>query len=182
MKHTTLYCLVLVFAAFAGNAQAIYKCTTAKGVVYQDRPCREGSETDVQIVVPTGEVAPKQTAAPESGTQVNGAPAEGRPAAPKSGRTAADEPATMAKPIEKRGNENSSPASENPRKKDNQPGVDSAGNAMTAEQAQKADPSAKYYSSEGFGIGTDTPGRLTCESATGEKRVFYLRNGKLTSI
>ena len=62
MKTTSLLCAMAVAAAFAGPANAIYKCTTAKGVVYQDRPCREGNETDVQIVIPTGEVAPRSTA------------------------------------------------------------------------------------------------------------------------
>jgi len=182
MKHTTLFCLVVAFAAFAGNAQAIYKCTTAKGVVYQDRPCREGNETDVQIVVPTGEVAPKQMPAPDNGPQANGTPVESRPPATKSGRTSVDDPATVVKPIEKRASESSATASDAARKKEAQTGADNPGSSMVAEQAQKTEPSAKYYTSDGFGIGTDTPGRLTCESATGEKRVFYLSNGKLTSI
>ena len=53
---------------------------------------------------------------------------------------------------------------------------------MTADQARKTDPSAKYYATEGFGAGSDTPAQMNCESPTGEKRVFYLSNGKLTSI
>jgi len=51
-----------------------------------------------------------------------------------------------------------------------------------AEEVRKADPSAKYYATEGFNAGGDTPAQMNCESPSGEKRVFYLSNGKLTSI
>jgi hypothetical protein len=51
-----------------------------------------------------------------------------------------------------------------------------------ADQARKTDPSAKYYATEGFNAGGDTPAQMNCESPSGEKRVFYLSNGKLTSI
>ena len=37
MKNVTLICAMAAVAAFAGPAHAIFKCTTAKGVVYQDR-------------------------------------------------------------------------------------------------------------------------------------------------
>ena len=60
MKNLSLVCAMAAVAAFAGPAHAVFKCTTAKGVVYQDRPCREGTESDVRIVVPTGEVAPRE--------------------------------------------------------------------------------------------------------------------------
>ena len=53
---------------------------------------------------------------------------------------------------------------------------------FTADDARKTDPSAKYYATDGFGTGSDTPSQMNCESPTGEKRVFYLSNGKLTSI
>ena len=53
---------------------------------------------------------------------------------------------------------------------------------MTPEQARNADPSAKYYATEAFGSGAETPSQMNCESPSGEKRVFYLSNGKLTSI
>ena len=57
-----------------------------------------------------------------------------------------------------------------------------AGAPVTADQARKTDPSAKYYATEGFNAGSDTPAQMNCESPSGEKRVFYLSNGKLTSI
>ena len=71
MKTTTALCLALAATAFAGPANAIFKCTTAKGVVYQDRPCREGNETDVTIVVPTGEGAPRVSATADEAATAN---------------------------------------------------------------------------------------------------------------
>jgi hypothetical protein len=53
---------------------------------------------------------------------------------------------------------------------------------LTAEQARKTDPSAKYFATDGFGTGNETPTQMNCESPSGEKRVFYLSDGKLTSI
>ena len=53
---------------------------------------------------------------------------------------------------------------------------------MTAEQARKTDPTAKYYAAESFGSGAETPVQMNCESPSGEKRMFYLSDGKLTSI
>ena len=58
-------------ALFTGNAEAIYKCTTPKGVVYQDRPCKEGTESDVTIVIPTGELAPKAGAMVEVNSETD---------------------------------------------------------------------------------------------------------------
>ena len=182
MKRTTLIYLAILAAAFAGNAHAIFKCTTAKGVVYQDRPCREGNESDVQIVVPTGEVFKKPTAAPEDVTQPGANPSESRPAAPRAGRTAADDAVSVTRSTDRRSNETNAPAGESSPKKDTPTSVPNAGNGLATEQARNTEPAAKYYTNDGFGNGTDTPGRLTCESATGEKRVFYLSNGKLMSI
>jgi len=54
--------------------------------------------------------------------------------------------------------------------------------SMTADQARNTDASAKYYATDGFGAGNETPATMNCESPTGEKRVFYLSNGKLMSI
>ena len=78
MKNTTLLCAVAVAALFAGNAEAIYKCTTPKGVVYQDRPCKEGTESDVTIVIPTGELAPKAGRAQDDPAQSNAVRTESR--------------------------------------------------------------------------------------------------------
>ena len=69
MKSTTILCLAIAATAFAGPANAIFKCTTAKGVVYQDRPCRDGNETDVTIVIPTGEMAPRASGATDDSAQ-----------------------------------------------------------------------------------------------------------------
>ena len=68
MKSTTILFVALTAAAFAGPANAIFKCTTAKGVVYQDRPCRDGNESDVTIVIPTGEMAPRAAGATDDST------------------------------------------------------------------------------------------------------------------
>lgn len=183
MKRTTLFYAAILIAAVAGNAHAVFKCTTAKGVVYQDRPCREGNETDVPIVVPTGEVFKKPAASPDDAAPAGAAPAETRSNAPRAGRTSADEPAPVAKYSGKRNGERNgeagAPPADGTPKKDTQA---NAGAATTSEPARNAEPSAKYYTNDGFGSGTDTPGRLTCESSTGEKRVFYLSDGKLMSI
>ena len=53
---------------------------------------------------------------------------------------------------------------------------------MTAEQAQRTEATAKYITTDAASPGADTPEQMTCESANGEKRRFYLTNGKLTSI
>ena len=74
MKSTTILFLALAAAAFAGPANAIFKCTTAKGVVYQDRPCRDGNETDVTIVIPTGEMAPRAAGATDDGASAEQPP------------------------------------------------------------------------------------------------------------
>ena len=102
MKKASVLCLVLMAGAFAGPAEAIYKCTTAKGVVYQDRPCREGTETDVRIVIPTGEMAPKALPAQDENAQVNGARGEGRFGAPKTDRATGDDAASVTKPADKK--------------------------------------------------------------------------------
>jgi hypothetical protein len=180
MTNTPLLCIMVIAAAFAGPADAIFKCTTSKGVVYQDRPCRDGNETDVQIVVPTGQVAPRQSVAPDEGTQAGGSQADNRFVAPKSGRATPDETASVTD--RRKVNTASATASDNSRNRDAQASADSGSSPTIPDQARNAEPSAKYYTTEGFGIGTDTPGRLNCESSTGEKRVFYLSNGKLTSI
>ena len=191
MKTTTLLGVMILAAAFAGPADAIYKCTTAKGVVYQDRPCREGSESDVQLVIPTGEVAPKNMAAPESGSQGAAGRAESRPAATRNGRTPSDDAASMTKQGDKRAGDSNAGtrageaaanASSDARKKDALTTADNSNAIQAAEQARKTEASAKYYAAEGFSAGGDTPAHMTCESANGEKRVFYLSNGKLTSI
>jgi len=182
MKTAALLCAVAVAAAFAGPADAIYKCTTAKGVVYQDRPCREGNETDVQIVIPTGEVAPRSLATPDDGTAANGPRVESRFGAPKPGRTNADDPVTVAKPADRKSGDAASSAADSSRKKEARTSAENAVVPLTAEQARKTEPSAKYYATDGFGTGGETPAQMNCESPTGEKRVFYLTNGKLTSI
>jgi len=175
MKSTTVLCLAIAAAAFAGPANAIFKCTTAKGVVYQDRPCREGNEADVRIVVPTGELAPKSTATADDAAPANAPRAEQQTRSVKPVRYSADGPGKVAAPSERKASDDGSnktkPTSSQERTV-----------PMTADQARNTDASAKYYATDGFGAGNETPATMNCESPTGEKRVFYLSNGKLMSI
>ena len=182
MKTAPLLCAMAVAAAFAGPADAIYKCTTAKGVVYQDRPCREGNETDVRIVIPTGEVAPRIPAASNESAPANNARNDNRANAPKPGRASGDDPVSMAKPAGTNANASAANGADNSRQKDTRTSAENAAVPLSAEQARKTDPSAKYYATDGFGTGNETPAQMNCESPTGEKRIFYLSNGKLTSI
>jgi hypothetical protein len=182
MKNVSLICAMAAVAAFAGPAHAIFKCTTAKVIVYQDRPCREGTESDVRIVVPTGEVAPKPSATQEDNAQANAPRGENRVGAPKPGRTNADDPVAVAKPADRKAGDAATSAADGSRKKESRANADNAATPLTAEQARKTDPSAKYYATDGFGAGAETPAQMNCESPSGEKRVFYLSDGKLTSI
>jgi hypothetical protein len=182
MKNVSLICAMAVVAAFAAPAHAIFKCTTAKGVVYQDRPCREGTETDVRITVPTGEVAPQSSATPDDQARANAPRIETPFGAPKSGRTNADDPVSAGKLANRKSDDPSSNTTDGARKKEVRTTTDNAVTPLTAEQARKTDPTAKYFAADGFGTGNETPAQMNCESPTGEKRVFYLSNGKLTSI
>ena len=182
MKTASLFCAVAVAAAFAGPANAIYKCTTAKGVVYQDRPCRDGTETDVPIVIPTGEVAPRVPATSVDGTSANVAPVDGRTIAPGPGRTIADDPVSSATSTDRKSSDAALGRTDDSRKKGARTGAENPAVPLTAEQARKTDPTAKYYATDSFGPGGETPAQMNCESPTGEKRIFYLSNGKLTSI
>jgi type IV secretory pathway VirB10-like protein len=173
-----MLCSIAMLAAFAGNAQAIYKCTTSKGVVYQDRPCREGTETDVQIVIPTGELATKGVSAQDDPTQGNVLRPENRFGAPRQ-HLGGDEPASTTKPADNRAS--TAASAEEARKADARAVAENAV-PMTADQARKTDASAKYYTTDVSAAGTETPEHMTCESPTGEKRRFVLTNGKLTSI
>ena len=181
MKKTPLLCAIALATAFAGHADAVYKCTTPKGVVYQDRPCREGTESDVQIVIPTGELAPKAVSPKDEGTQGNAARVDNRTGVTKP-RRAGDEPASVTKHADKRGaNETTSNAADENRKKDARAPGDSSV-PMTAEQARKFEATAKYYTTDAAAPGAETPEHMTCESPSGEKRRFILTDGKLTSI
>ena len=172
MKPTTALCLAIAAAAFAGPANAIFKCTTAKGVVYQDRPCRDGNETDMQLVIPTGEMAPRGTA--DENATANPSRPDDRATAQRSPRNPADAPATASR----RAGDAAPSGADTARKSASA----TAESAMTADQARKTDPSAKYFATEAFGTGSETPTQMNCESPTGERRTFYLTNGKLTSI
>ena len=180
MKATTALCIAVAAAAFAGPANAIFKCTTAKGVVYQDRPCRDGNGTDLNIVVPTGEVAPRASATTDETTTGNPRP-DDRANAQRGPRSFGGAPATTANPPERRASEPAVNGVDTSRRKDASASAEPAV-PLTSEQARKSDPSAKYYATEAFGTGSETPSQMNCESPTGEKRVFYLSNGKLTSI
>jgi hypothetical protein len=166
-------------AAITGNAEAIYKCTTAKGIVYQDRPCRDGTETDVQIVIPTGELAPKSSATQDDEAQANGPRVQSRFGAPKPGRASNDNAVTVTKPTDRK---SGVATTDDARKKDARSAADNASVPMTAEQARKTEPTAKYYTTDVTSSDSETPEQMTCESPSGEKRRFILTNGKLTSI
>jgi len=179
LKNTTLLCAVAVAAAFAGNAEAIYKCTTPKGVVYQDRPCKEGTESDVTIVIPTGELAPKAGAVQDDSAQANAVRPDNRSGAARQGRVS-DEPAAVTKPADSRpAGPTSSAAADQARR--NVRVVESE-LPMTADEARNTEPTAKYYTTDAAAPGGEVPTSMTCESPTGEKRRFILTNGKLTSI
>jgi len=182
MKNVSLICAMAAVAAFAGPAHAIFKCTTAKGVVYQDRPCREGTETDVRITVPTGEVAPQSSAMQDDNAQANAPRGENRLAAPRTGRANADDPVSVAKPADRKSGDAAPNIADGSRKKEARTTTENTVAPLTADQARKTDPTAKYFATEAFGPGNETPTQMNCESPTGEKRVFYLSNGKLTSI
>jgi hypothetical protein len=179
LKNTTLLCAMAVAATFAGHAEAIYKCTTPKGVVYQDRPCREGTESDVTIVIPTGELAPKAGTAQDDPTQANAVRPENRFGAPRSARSG-DDPASVTKPADNRpANSATSNADQAPKR--NTRVIENVV-PMTADEARKTEPTAKYYTTDAAAPGAEVPDSMTCESPTGEKRRFILTNGKLTSI
>lgn len=177
LKRTTLLCALAVTAAFAGHAEAIYKCSTPKGVVYQDRPCREGTESDVPIVVPTGELAPTAVSTQDDSAQANVVRPENRFGASKQ-RRSGDEPASATKPGS---SATSSNATDESTKRSTRAVVESL-LPMTADEARKTEPTAKYYTTDAAAPGAEAPEHMTCESPTGEKRRFILTNGKLTSI
>ena len=102
MRATTVLFVALATAAFAGPANAIFKCTTAKGVVYQDRPCREGNENDVRITVPTGELAPKGISASDQGAG-NPAHMEDHTQSVKPVHNDRDRPSSVVKRADSRG-------------------------------------------------------------------------------
>jgi hypothetical protein len=181
MKNVSLICAMAAVAAFAGPAHAIFKCTTAKGVVYQDRPCREGAETDVRITVPTGEIAPKSSATPDEGL-ANAPRSENRVGSLQPGRTNADDPVAVAKATDRKSGDAVPNAIDSARRKEARATSENAVAPLTADQARRTDPTAKYFATDGFGTGNETPAQMNCESPTGEKRVFYLSDGKLTSI
>jgi hypothetical protein len=181
LKNASLLVLIAMTSVFAGHAQAIYKCTTSRGVIYQDRPCKEGAETDVAIVIPTGEIAPKALPAPDDRIQGNPPSPDSRIEKSKPGRSG-ENPVTATRPADSRAAVDATAnAADDSQKKDARTNVNNSA-PMTAEQARKADPTAKYYTTDGAAPGAETPGRMTCESPTGEKRLFILTNGQLTSI
>ena len=97
MKATTALCLAIALAAVAGPANAIFKCTTAKGVVYQDRPCRDGNEADINIVIPTGELAPRASGGADDGATANTPRSDDRATAPRATRNAGESSAAATR-------------------------------------------------------------------------------------
>ena len=181
LKNTTLLCAVAVAALFAGNAEAIYKCTTAKGVVYQDRPCKDGTESDVSIVANTVDLAAKAGAAQDDPAQSNAVRPDSKPGAAKANRTS-DDPASATRPNDNRAtNPGTSNVADATAKRNSVRTMESV-LPMSADEARRTEPSAKYYTTDAAAPGADTPGEMTCESPNGEKRRFILSNGKMTSI
>ena len=179
MKATTALVVAIAAAAFAGPANAVFKCTTAKGVVYQDRPCREGNETDVRITMPTGELAPKATAAGDEGGASNAARSDDRTPSMNPVRPLGDGPKNPTKRAEQKTDGGATAA--DGRRKDALVTIERT-TPMTSDQARKSEPSAKYYATESFSTGNETPVQMNCETPAGEKRMFYLSDGKLTTI
>ena len=179
MKATTVLFVAFAAAAFASPANAVFKCTTAKGVVYQDRPCREGNETDVRITVPTGELAPTATTAGDGAASPPPGRSEDRTRSVKLVRNLGDAPAKTAQRTEQK---TEAGANDSNGRRTDAPLTLERSVPMTSDQARKTEPSAKYYSQESFSSGSQTPMTLNCESSSGEKRMFYLSDGKLTSI
>ena len=179
MKATTVLCVAIAATAFAGQAIAVFKCTTAKGVVYQDRPCREGNETDVRLTVPTGQVGPIGTTAAADSSPANSPRSDDRAQSAKPVRYAGDRPTSAAKRAEQKSEAAAGDA--DARRKDAPIALERT-IPMTADQARQTEPSAKYYSTESFTTGSQTPMQMNCESPNGERRMFYLTDGKLTSI
>ena len=180
MNNTTLLCALAVVALSAGPAEAIYKCTTAKGIVYQDRPCKEGAESDVSIVMNTGEQAPKPRAAQDDPGQANAVPQESKLGAAKLARTN-DDPASVTRPGDNRAANATTSNGADVTPKSSLRYVESLV-PMSADDARRTDPAAKYYTTDAAAPGADTPEQMTCESPNGQKRRFILSNGKMTSI
>lgn len=147
----------------------------------QDRPCSVGNESDVTIVIPTGELAPRAAGATDDGAQPNNGRPDDKAAPARVPRHFGDRSDPVTKPAERRNAEPTANGADNTQRRSPPLNVEKAV-PMSADDARKADPSAKYYATEGFGAGADTPSQMNCESPNGEKRVFYLSNGKLTSI
>jgi hypothetical protein len=179
LKNTTLLCAIAVTALFAANAEAIYKCTTPKGIVYQDRPCKDGAESDVSIVNNTVELGLKGGATPDDPTQSNAVRPDGKPATTKPARTN-DDPMSASRPNDNRAT-NSGNTADPSTTRNNIRTVESV-LPMSPDEARRTDPTAKYYTTDAAAPGADTPGEMTCESPNGEKRRFILSNGKMTSI
>lgn len=178
MKNTTLLCAVAAVAAvFAGRADAIYKCTTPKGVVYQDRPCKEGAESGVSIVTNTTELGLKAAGAQDDPSRMHATRTEGNSGAARTGRASDDAAASMSGAGDNRASGSNAGDSTAKRVRTVESVI-----PMSADEARRTDPTAKYYTTDGAAPGAETPGEMTCESPNGEKRRFILSNGKMTSI
>ena len=180
LKNTTLLCALAAAILSAGPAEAIYKCTTPKGVVYQDRPCKEGTESDVSIVNNGMDPGTKAGTAQDDPAQSNAMRQDGKAGATKTARTNED-PASSTRPNDSRAT-NAATSSGDPAVKRNGIRTVESVLPMSIEEARQTEPSAKYYTTDAASPGTDTPQQMTCESPNGEKRRFILSNGKMTSI
>jgi len=177
LKNTTLLCAVAAIAVFfAGHAEAIYKCTTPKGVVYQDRPCKEGTESDVSIVKNTTDLGVRGGAAQADSSQASATRPDANAGMSKQSRSS-DDQASVSRPGDNRASNSTGSDPTSPRVRTVESTL-----PLSADEARRTDPTAKYYTTDAAAPGTETPGEMTCESPNGEKRRFILSNGKMTSI
>jgi hypothetical protein len=134
----------------------------------------------VSIVINTGELAPKAGAAQDDPVQANTVRPDNKPGASKQARTSED-PASVTKPGDNRATNAATSSDADGMTRRGLRVVESL-LPMSADEARRTEPSAKYYTTDGAAPGAETPEQMTCESPNGEKRRFILSNGKMTSI
>jgi len=160
MKTVSLLGVTLLAAVCAGNAHALFKCTTARGIVYQDRPCAEGTEEDIQIV---------NSSMPESAPGY----AQDQVVVTKSDRGRKEPPVMVAKAGRKA--DAAKYAGADTGRRDT--------GALGEEGSPTYDPTrnpagTRYYAAFGSAEGGSPPQNITCQTPTGEKWQFFLQGGK----
>jgi hypothetical protein len=165
MKLASLLCMVAVTAVWSGHAAALYKCTTAQGVVYQDRPCKEGAEEGLQLT--------------HSSMLGGDRSATDQAVAAKADAGGKDEKIVLAKAAAKKSEAADRYPAVEAKKTDAATKYPAGGDAApTAEVVRRTDPlGTRYYAA--FGApGAAVPENITCQTAGGEKWQFVLQGGK----